>query len=53
MFEERRLRKISTRTYNAALPLGPPSQPANTQALELATNGDVLIGRADNGVISS
>ena len=35
--------------YNAALPLGPPSGPADTQALQLGTNGDLLYGRADNG----
>ena len=36
-------------TYRAALPLMPPSHPSRTQALQLATNGDVLVGRADNG----
>ena len=35
--------------YNAALPLGPPSGPADTQALQLGSNGDLLYGRADNG----
>ncbi|KAK9836201.1 hypothetical protein WJX81_008408 [Elliptochloris bilobata] len=35
--------------YNANLPLGPPSRSATTQGLTLCTNGDVLIGRADNG----
>ena len=35
--------------YNAALPLGPPTGPADTQALQLGTNGDILFGRADNG----
>ena len=35
----------------SSLLLGPPSKPAATQALHLATNGDVLIGRAGNGAI--
>ena len=35
--------------YSAALPLSPPRDPATTQGLQLTTNGDVLIGRADNG----
>ena len=39
--------------YTAALPLKPPAALADTQGLQLATNGDVLIGRADNGVILS
>ena len=54
MFEEQRLGNFSASPeYNAALPLGPPSGPADTQGLQLATNGDVLIGRADNGAILS
>ena len=35
----------------AALLFGLPSIPANTQSLQLATNGDVLIGLAGNGAI--
>ena len=53
MFEEQRLDIMSASPeFKAALPLGPPSRPARTQALHLATNGDVLIGQADNGVMS-
>ena len=52
VFEERQLTNFSASpTYNATLPLGPPSKPAKTQGLELATNADVLIGRAGNGKI--
>ena len=50
VFEEQRLSHVSASPqYNAALPLGPPSEPGTTQGLQLATNGDVLVGRADNG----
>lgn len=35
------------------MPLGLPSGPAHDQALQLATNGDILIGRADNGATMS
>lgn len=54
VFEERPLDIFSASPeYRAALPLGLPSRPARTQALHLATNGDVLIGHADNGVVLS
>lgn len=54
VFEEQRLDIMSASPdFKAALPLGPPSEPARLQALDLATNGDVLIGHADNGVVSS
>ena len=50
MYEEPELLNVSASPqYNAALPLGPHSRPANTQALQLGTNGDILFGRADNG----
>lgn len=52
VYEEQRLGNFAASPeYNAALPLGPPSSPAGTQGLQLATNGDVLFGHADNGVI--
>ena len=51
VFEEQQLDIMSAwPEFKAALPLGPPCRPARTQALHLATNGDVLIGHADNGV---
>ena len=51
VFEEQQLDIMSTSPeFKAALPLGAPSRPARTHALHLATNGDVLIGHADNGV---
>lgn len=54
VFTQQPLTNFSTsRAYNAALPLTPPRNQARTQALQLATNGDVLIGRADNGVLPS
>ena len=54
MFEAQPLSKYpASPERNAALPLGPPREPAITQGLELATNADVLIGRADNGVTLS
>ena len=50
VYEEPELLNISASPqYNAALPLGPPSRPAITQALQLGTNGDILFGRAANG----
>lgn len=52
VFEEQRPSNFSTPPeYNAALPLMPPTRLAHTQGLQLATNGDVLIGRADNGMM--
>ena len=54
VYEEQRLGNFAASPeYNAALPLGPPSSPAGTQGLQLATNGDVLFGHADNGVTLS
>ena len=51
MFEEQRLYHYSASLqHNADLPLRPPSFPACSQGLQLSTNGDVLIGRADNGM---
>ena len=50
VFKEQRLSNLSTSpAHNAALPLLPPSNRSRSQALQLATNGDVLIGRSDNG----
>ena len=50
MFEEERLHHYSTSLQcSAALPLQPPSSPARSQGLQLSTNDDALIGRADNG----
>ena len=50
--EEQRLSHNSASpSYNAALPLRPPSSPAHSQGLRLSTNDDVLLGRADNGLI--
>ena len=52
VYEEQRLGNYSrSPSYNAALPLRPPKGPASTQGLQLATNGDVLVGCANNGVI--
>ena len=56
VFEQQRLSNVSEATRrkpskrDAALPLGLPSEAAHTQALELVTNGDILIGCADSGV---
>ena len=50
VFEEQRLHHYSTSLQNnAALPLMPPYSPARSQGLQLSTNNDALIGRADNG----
>ena len=50
VFEEQRLDHYSTSLqHSAALPLQPPSSPARSQGLQLSTNDDALIGRADNG----
>ena len=50
VFEEQRLHHFSTSSqYNATLPLRPPTCAACSQGLQLTTNGDALIGRADNG----
>lgn len=52
MYEEQRLSHISASPeYNAALPRRPPSSPAHSQGLQLSTNDDVLLGRADDGLI--
>ena len=58
VYEKQRLgRKCTTSEYSARgrnrMPLGLPSGPARDQALQLATNGDILIGRADNGATMS
>ena len=48
--EEQRLGNLSaSEEYNARLPLRVPCRPASTQGLYLCTNGDALLGRADNG----
>lgn len=50
-------RKGTSSEYSARgrsrMPLGLPSRPARDQALQLATNGDILIGRAGNGAAMS
>ena len=53
VYEEQRFDDLSLYSpeCNAALPLRAPSVPAQDQGLQLATNGDVLVGRADNGLI--
>ena len=58
VYEKQRLRRKSTTSEYSArgrsrMPLGLPSGPARDQALQLATNGDILIGRADNGTTMS
>ena len=58
VYEKQRLgRKSTTSEYSARgrsrMPLGLPSRPARDQALQLATNGDILLGRADNGATAS
>ena len=48
--EEQRLgNRSASEWYNARLPLQVPRLPASTQGLYLCTNGDALLGRADNG----
>ena len=52
VFEEQQLSHYSAlMQYNAPLPLMPPFSPARSQGLQLSTNDDALIGRADNGMI--
>lgn len=50
MHEEQRLGHFPCAPeYCARLPFGAPAAPAATQGLCLFTNGDALLGRADNG----
>ena len=42
--------KAEKRAFLATLPLGAPRDSAESQALYLCTNGDVLLGRATNGL---
>ena len=42
--------KARKRAFLETLPLGAPRGLADSQALHLCTNGDVLLGRASNGV---
>ena len=42
--------KAEGRAFLETLPLGAPRDSAESQALHLCTNGDVLLGRATNGV---
>ena len=52
VYEQEELTNFSTSlAFSAGLALGPPSSPAQDQALQLGTNGDILVGRADNGAI--
>ena len=59
MYEEQRLRDFYSHdilppdSTTASLPLGSPYYPAHSQGLQLVTNGDVLIGRADNSATLS
>ena len=49
VFVEQPLENFSSSPEDyAGLPLGPPSYSVLTQGLHLFTNGDILIGRADN-----
>ena len=50
MHEEQRLGNFPSCTaHNARLPFGAPAASASTQGLHLCTDGDVLLGQADNG----
>ena len=52
VYEQEELTNFSTSlAFRAGLALGPLSCPAQDQALQLGTNGDILVGRADNGAI--
>ncbi len=50
MHEEQRLGNFPSCTgHNARLPFGAPAASASTQGLHLCTDGDVLLGQAENG----
>ena len=53
VYEVEELDNFSALNYeDPVLPLEPPRRHACTQALQLSTNGDTLVGRADNGASS-
>ena len=52
MYEQTQLCHYSSSpVHNPALPLGQHIGPIDQPGLQLATNGDILIGRGDNGMI--
>lgn len=53
LHQEDRLWNIAGAEPDAALLFGPPSRPVDHQALFLDTDGDVLLGRAENGELAA
>ncbi|KAK9868483.1 hypothetical protein WJX84_003184 [Apatococcus fuscideae] len=51
LHQEDRLWNIAGAELDAPLLFGPPSRPVDHQALFLDTDGDVLLGRAENGMM--